>query len=84
MTSRDFCFWLQGGAELVGEAPTADQWKVIKAHLNLLSKLSLGLRSHSFASIIANTGSREDIFQEAGRLDATLGTVHSKEKNQVK
>ena len=36
MTSRDFCFWLQGGAELVGEAPTADQWKVIKAHLNLV------------------------------------------------
>ncbi len=56
----------------------------IKAHLNLLSKLSMGLRSPAFASVIANTGSREDIFQEAGRLDATLGVAHSKEKNQVK
>ncbi|NLD36877.1 MAG: PTS transporter subunit EIIA [Desulfatiglans sp.] len=56
----------------------------IKAHLNLLSKLSLGLRSPAFAGVIANTGSREDIFQEAGRLDATLGVDHSKEKNQVK
>ncbi|MBN1906476.1 MAG: PTS sugar transporter subunit IIA [Deltaproteobacteria bacterium] len=56
----------------------------IKAHLNLLSKLSLGLRSPAFASVIANTGSREDIFLEAGRLDATLTMVHSKEKNQVK
>jgi nitrogen PTS system EIIA component len=54
----------------------------IKAHLNLLSKLSMGLRSPAFASVIANTGSREDIFQEAGRLDTTLAAVHSKEKNQ--
>jgi PTS system nitrogen regulatory IIA component len=54
----------------------------IKAHLNLLSKLSMGLRSPTFASVIASTGSREDIFQEAGRLDATLAAVHTKEKNQ--
>ncbi len=54
----------------------------IKAHLNLLSKLSMGLRSPAFAGVISSTGSREDIFQEAGRLDATLAAVHSKEKNQ--
>jgi nitrogen PTS system EIIA component len=53
----------------------------IKAHLNLLSKLSMGLRSPAFASVIASTGSRDDIFQEAGRLDATLA-VHSKVKDQ--
>ncbi len=56
----------------------------IKAHLNLLSKLSLGLRSPAFAGVIANTGSREDIFREAGRLDASLGTGPSKGNNQAK
>ncbi len=44
----------------------------IKAHLNLLSKLSFGLRSQAFAGVVAQTGSREDIFAEAGRLDAQL------------
>lgn len=44
----------------------------IKAHLNLLSKLSFGLRFPAFAGVIANTGSREEIFKEAGRLDASL------------
>jgi len=35
MTARDFCFWLQGGAELVGDAPTPQQWDTIKKHLQL-------------------------------------------------
>ncbi|MBN1625297.1 MAG: PTS sugar transporter subunit IIA [Deltaproteobacteria bacterium] len=44
----------------------------IKAHLNLLSKLTFGLRSPSFAAVIAGIGTREEIFMEAGRLDASL------------
>ncbi|MBA3037024.1 MAG: helix-turn-helix domain-containing protein [Desulfobacterium sp.] len=42
----------------------------IKAHLNLLSKLSLGLRSPTFAEVVARIGLREDIFRQAGLLDA--------------
>ncbi|MBU1054273.1 MAG: helix-turn-helix domain-containing protein [Proteobacteria bacterium] len=44
----------------------------IKAHLNLLSKLSLGLRSPTFAEVVARIGLREDIFLQAGLLDAQL------------
>jgi PTS system nitrogen regulatory IIA component len=55
----------------------------IKAHLNLLSKLSFGLRSPSFASVIANTGSREEIFQEAGLLDESLGSNSSNGENKA-
>lgn len=37
MTSRDFAYWLQGFAEIGGGAPpTAEQWKVIQNHLNLV------------------------------------------------
>jgi len=44
----------------------------IKAHLNLLSKLSFGLRTPAFAAVIAGVGTREEIFLEAGRLDSSL------------
>lgn len=37
MTSRDFCFWLQGHFELSGAGPlTADQAEVIRRHLSLV------------------------------------------------
>ena len=36
MTSRDFCFWLQGFAEINGEVPSAQQWLTIKKHLNMV------------------------------------------------
>jgi len=40
MTSKDFCYWLQGFFELSGgEKPlTAPQVKQIKAHLNMVFK----------------------------------------------
>jgi nitrogen PTS system EIIA component len=44
----------------------------IKAHLNLLSKLSFGLRSPAFAGVISGIGSREEILREAASLDAHL------------
>jgi hypothetical protein len=36
METRDFCYWLQGFAELNGEAPTPAQWELILEHLNLV------------------------------------------------
>lgn len=36
MTTRDFCFWLQGFAEVHRDAPSPEQWEVIKRHLNLV------------------------------------------------
>lgn len=33
MTHEQFCYWLQGFAEVNGYAPTAEQWEVIKEHL---------------------------------------------------
>lgn len=44
----------------------------IKAHLNLLSKLSFGLRSTAFSSVIARIGTRAEIYQEAGVLDSMI------------
>ncbi len=44
----------------------------IKAHLNLLSKLSFGLRTPAFHDAILKVGSREEILREAGRVDAGL------------
>ena len=33
MTPEQFCYWLQGFAELNGEQPTQEQWKAIRDHL---------------------------------------------------
>lgn len=40
MTTEQFCYWLQGFAEIKGgwEEPTAQEWKVIKDHLELVFK----------------------------------------------
>lgn len=39
MTSRDFCYWLQGFFELTGtESVTQEQVKVIRNHLNMVFK----------------------------------------------
>ncbi|MBI4775688.1 MAG: PTS sugar transporter subunit IIA [Deltaproteobacteria bacterium] len=44
----------------------------IKAHLNLLSKLSFGLRASEFADAVARIDSRDTILQAASLLDAHL------------
>ena len=37
MKAENFCYWLQGYAELMyGNQPTADQWKTIVKHLDLV------------------------------------------------
>jgi len=51
----------------------------IKAHLNLLSKLSFGLRASAFADAVARIGSREQILQAAAGLDDRLATMSAKE-----
>ena len=33
MTPENFCYWLQGRAELASEAPTPEQWTLIKQEL---------------------------------------------------
>lgn len=40
MTPEQFCYWLQGFAEIKGgwEEPTAQEWAVIKDHLQLVFK----------------------------------------------
>ena len=35
MNERDFVYWLQGYAEICGEAPSEQQWNMIKEHLQL-------------------------------------------------
>jgi nitrogen PTS system EIIA component len=55
----------------------------IKAHLNLLSKLSMGLRSPAFAGVVAKIGSRDEIFQAAGQLDSELAARAIKEEDQA-
>lgn len=54
----------------------------IKAHLNLLSKLSFGLRSSEFADAVARIDRREQILQAARRLDECLArTIIAKEQS---
>lgn len=39
MTEQQFCYWLQGFAELSGDCPpTPEQWKSIREHLALCFK----------------------------------------------
>lgn len=40
MTPEQFCYWLQGFAEITGanQPPTAEQWKVINDHLQAVFK----------------------------------------------
>jgi hypothetical protein len=36
MSPEQFCYWLQGFAELTDDAPTSMQWSQIKDHLDLV------------------------------------------------
>jgi hypothetical protein len=36
MTTENFCYWLQGFAEVNRKAPTGEQWEIIKDHLSLV------------------------------------------------
>ena len=35
MTFENFAYWCQGYAEICGDVPTAEQWGIIKEHLQL-------------------------------------------------
>lgn len=36
MTPEQFCYWLQGRAELVKQPPNEEEWKSIVEHLGLV------------------------------------------------
>ena len=36
MDPLQFCYWLQGFAEINGDSPNEAQWKAIRDHLNLV------------------------------------------------
>ncbi len=36
MTPEQFCYWLNGYSEAAGDAPDGEQWKMIRAHLQLV------------------------------------------------
>jgi hypothetical protein len=36
MTTEQFTYWLQGFAEIQSQAPTEEQWTIIKDHLALV------------------------------------------------
>ena len=52
MTPSDFCYWLQGWAEMEdGKKPSMEQWKLILSHLDLVfEKITPSLEDlvHSF------------------------------------
>ena len=50
----------------------------IKAHLNLLSKLSFGLRASVFADAVNRIGSRDEILQAATQLDDHFATINAR------
>lgn len=38
MTPEQFCYWLQGFAELTQDAPTPEQWRAIREHVATVFK----------------------------------------------
>lgn len=36
MTPENFCYWLQGAVELQMNAPSEEQWQIIRDHLQLV------------------------------------------------
>lgn len=38
MTTEQFAYWLQGFSEIHQEAPSAEQWQIIRDHLALVFK----------------------------------------------
>lgn len=51
MTPENFCYWLQGRAELMPEpAPSAEEWKQIKEHLAMAFEHKRVIRDDSVGS----------------------------------
>lgn len=46
----------------------------VRAHLRLLSRLSFALQDPGFKAVLTRQGSRDEIFAEARRIEAALGT----------
>jgi PTS system nitrogen regulatory IIA component len=44
----------------------------VRSHLHLLSKLAFALRDPQFRAVIANRGSRDEILQEARRVEKNI------------
>ena len=38
MTPEQFCYWLQGRAEMDPSPPTTEQWEMIREHLSTVFK----------------------------------------------
>ena len=47
MTAENFTYWLQGFAEINKQAPTEEQWKIIKDHLQLVFKKETPFYPHN-------------------------------------
>ena len=45
MTPEQFCYWLQGRAELVEGPPSEGEWAVIREHLGLVFQKVTAVRS---------------------------------------
>lgn len=46
----------------------------VRAHLRLLARLSFALQDREFKAVLTRQGSRDEIFTEARRIEAALGT----------
>lgn len=44
MTNEQFAYWLQGYAEICGTEPNAEQWQVIKDHLQTVFQKTTPVR----------------------------------------
>lgn len=82
MTPQEFCYWLQGYAEMGGAAPTEEQWKMIKEHLKLVfNKVTPDLGE----SEPKNTGWSDkkidivDILKDVGKSPAPAPTPYKPE-----
>lgn len=69
MTEQQFCYWLQGFAELTGDTPpTAEQWAAIREHLGTcFHKVTVG--------VVVKTHDADAIRKTMDRLKEEGGTA---------
>lgn len=68
MTPENFCYWLQGHAELGGAPPSAEQWQSIREHLATVFK--------KVTPPVAFGGLRSSDFQMGQQALATQGEMN--------
>lgn len=74
MTTEQFAYWLQGFAEVHGEPPNAEQWDVIKEHLQTcFVKVTLDRKAVPAKTVPIGTGDIPDWLKQINQQNPGTG-----------